>query len=145
MEETKQNKKRDEKRADVIRKTNMYMDTAVNAMTKVTEFDTKIVEANDEYLEKLRQADCSEYDILKINMDRAETETERQAIRDRMAEMKKERYIKDTENKSFYESQQTAHKKYTLQVLTSMAAVTGLVVKFRKPLMTIGKKMIAKR
>jgi len=77
-------------------------------------------------------------------MEKAETEVERQAIRDRMVEMKKERYQKDTENKEFYEKQQNNHKNYTLQILTSVAAVAG-VIKFRKPIMDIGKKLITRR
>ena len=77
-------------------------------------------------------------------MAKAESVEERQAIRDRMAEMKKERYEKDTENKSFYETQQSSHKNYTLQILGSTAIVAGLY-KFRKPLLGIGKKLISKR
>ena len=85
----KQNSKHNEIREDIIRKTNMYKDTAINAMKNVSEFDSKVIDSNDEYLERLLQADKSEYDILKENMEKAETAEERQSIRDRMAEMKK--------------------------------------------------------
>lgn len=138
-------KKQDVKRKDIIQKTNMYKDTAVNAMKNVLEFDSMAIKSNDEYLAALLLADKSEYDILKANMEKAETAEERQAIRSRMAEMKKERYIKDTENKVFYEKQQTSYKNYTLQILCSIAAVTGLAVKFKKPLMDAGKKLITKQ
>lgn len=137
--------KRDNKREDIIRNKIIYKDAAVNAMKDVTEFDTKIIESNDEYLEKLRQADSSEYDILKANMEKAESDAERQAIRDRMTEMKRERYEKDSENKEFYEKQQSGHKNYTLQVLGSVAIITGLVVKCRKPIMDMGKKLLTKQ
>ena len=138
---TSKNKKSD----DFMRKANMYRDTAVNAMKNVTEFDSKIIESNDEYLETLRQADASEYEILKDNMEKADTQEERDAIRKRMAEMKKERYEKDTENKLFYVKQQENHKNYTKQVLCSVAAVAGLVYTFRKPILDTGKKLLMKR
>lgn len=121
----------------------MYKDTATNAMKNVLEFDSEIIKSNDKYLEVLLRADQSEYDILNENMKTAETAEERQAIRVRMKEMKQERYEKDTENKAFYEKQQVNHKNYTLQILGSMAVVTGLV-RFQKPLMDIGKKLIIK-
>ena len=63
----------------------------MNALKEVTEFDSKIINLNGKYLETLNEADSNEYDILKENMAKAETEEERQVIRDRMAEMKKER------------------------------------------------------
>ena len=116
----------------------------MNALKEVTEFDSKIINSNDKYLETLNEADSIEYEILKENMAKAETEEERQAIRDRMAEMKKERYQKDTENKEFYVKQQNNYKNYTLQILASVAAVAGFI-KFRKPIMDIGKKLITKR
>ena len=138
----KQNTRNARKREDFIRKANMYKDIVINAMKDVSEFDSKVLKANDEYLDVLAQADKPEYDILNVNMEKAETAEERQAIRDRMVEMKKERYQKDTENKAFYERQQTHHRNYTLQVLGSMAVVTGLVVKFKKPIIDVGKKLI---
>lgn len=141
---TKSVSKRDKKGEDTIRNKVIYKDVAINAMKDVTEFDTKIIESNDEYLETLRQADSSEYDILKANMEKAESDAERQAIRDRMAEMKSERYKKDSENKEFYGKQQSGHKNYTLQVLGSVAVVTGLAVKYRKPIMDMGKKLLTK-
>lgn len=127
-----------------FRKASLYKDATMNALKEVTEFDSKIINSNDKYLETLNEADSIEYEILKENMAKAEMEEERQAIRDRMAEMKKERYQKDTENKEFYEKQQNNHKNYTLQILVSVAVVAG-VIKFRKPIMDIGKKLITKR
>lgn len=141
MEDTKVKRKSRE----AVHKVAMYKETAVNAIQKVTEFDSLIIASNDEYLDKLQQADSFEYEILKINMEKAETETERIAIRTRIAEMKRERYSKDAENKGFYEKQQSGHKNYTLQVLGSVAVVAGLVAKYRKPLMTAGQKLIMKR
>lgn len=137
-------KRKDMKKEESMNKRSMYVDSAKNAMKNVSEFDAKIIESNDNYLGLLAQNDKIEYDILKENMMRAETESERQEIRKRLAEMKKERYAKDTENKQFYEMQQTSHKNYTLQVLTSVAVVTGLVHKYRKPIMDFGKKLITK-
>ena len=142
---TKPVSKRDKKREDSIRNKHIYKEVAINAIKNVTEFDTKVIESNDEYLEKLRQADSSEYEILKINMEKAESNEERQAIRDRMAEMKKERYEKDSENKEFYEKQQREHKNFNLQVLGSVAFVTGLVIKYRKPIMNMGKKLLIRK
>lgn len=127
-----------------FRKASLYKDATMNALKEVTEFDSKIINSNDKYLETLNEADSIEYEILKENMAKAEMEEERQAIRDRMAEMKKERYQKDTENKEFYEKQQNNHKNYTLQILASVAAMAG-VIKFRKILLDIGKKLITKR
>lgn len=139
---TKSVSKSDKKREDTFRNKIIYKDVAINALKDVTEFDIKIIESNDEYLEKLCQADSSEYDLLKANMEKAESDAECQAIRDRMAEMKKERYEKDSENKEFYKKQQDGHKNYTLQVLGSVAVVTRLVVIYRKPIMDMGKRLL---
>lgn len=96
-------KRRFNKSEEHMRKVHVYKDTALNAMQDASEFDTTIVELNDGYMEKLREADSTEYEILKLNMEKAETAEERETIRKRMAEMDKERYAKDTENKTFYE------------------------------------------
>ena len=58
--------------------------------------------------------------------------------------MDKERYAKDTENKTFYEKQQEAHRSHNLKILGSAAIVSGLVYKYRKPLMDMGRKLITK-
>lgn len=136
---------RKNKKSDVyMRKVNMYKDTAVNAMKNVTEFDSKIIESNDEYMEKLTQADSYEYEILKENMAKADTSEERDAIRKHLAEMRKGRFEKDTENKGFCKEEQKSHKNYTKEIIGSVAVVTGLVYAFRKPLMDAGKKLISK-
>ena len=122
----------------------IYKDSAVNAMKDSLEFDKKIVESNDEYIKKLREADATEYDILKANMEKAESEEERSAIRSRLAEMNAQRYKKDTENKEFYEKQQESHRNHNLKILTTVAVITGLAYKFRKPLMNAGKALITK-
>lgn len=132
------------KAEDSIRKMTIYKDSAVNAMKDSLEFDKKIVESNDEYIKKLREADATEYDILKANMEKAEREEERSAIRSRLAEMNAQRYKKDTENKEFYEKQQESHRNHNLKILTSVAVITGLAYKFRKPLMNAGKALITK-
>lgn len=132
------------KAEDSIRKMTIYKDSAVNAMKDSLEFDKKIVESNDEYIKKLREADATEYDILKANMEKAESEEERSAIRSRLAEMNAQRYKKDTENKEFYEKQQESHRNHNLKILASVAVITGLAYKFRKPLMNAGKALITK-
>ena len=134
------------KREDKLHKMNMYKDAAKHAMDCVSNFDAKIIDANNDYLERLSQADQAEYNILMENMKNADTEEERAAIRARLKEMKKEQYTKDTENKKFYQEQQDSHKNYTLKILGSFAVVTGLVATytFRKPLMDAGKKLITK-
>jgi len=137
-------RKRNEKSETLLRKITLYKETAINAMNSEKEFGTAVIQANDGYLETLLKADETEYDILRENMAKDESAEERQAIRDRMAEMKKERYAKDTENKGFYERQEDKHKTYTLQVLGSVAIVAGVAVKFKKPLIEAGKKLISK-
>ncbi len=128
-----------------LRKMNMYKDAAKNAMDNNTAFDSKIIDANNEYLNKLCQARQPEYDILLENLKLASSEEERAEIRARMAEMKKEDYEKDTENKKFYNNQQENHKRFNLAVLGSVAVVTGhFVWKYRKPILNAGKKLITK-
>ena len=73
-----------------------------------------------------------------------ESEEERSAIRSRLAEMNAQRYKTDTENKEFYEKQQESHRNHNLKILTSVAVITGLAYKFRKPLMNAGKALITK-
>lgn len=126
-----------------LHKANIYKEAAQNAIDNVSKFDSIVVKSNEMYPEALQRADSEEYTILSENLKLADTAEERAAIRNRMVEMKKERYEKDTENKTFYENQQINHKNYTKQVLTSVAAVSGLVFMFRKPLIDAGKKFIS--
>lgn len=132
------------KNEEHMKKVHVYKETAINAMQDALQFDTTIVESNDGYMEKLKEADSTEYEILKMNMEKADSAEEREAIRQRMAEMDKERYEKDTENKEFYEKQQESHRNHNLKILGSVAVVTGLVYKFRKPIMEAGKKLITR-
>lgn len=133
------------KKETKLRKLSMYKDAAKTAMDNISAFDKKVLDINNEYLEKLCQADQAEYNILLENLKLADSEEERAAIRARMTEMKKERYQKDTENKEFCGKQQENHKHGILQIVGSVAVVTGVVAyKFRKPLMETGKKLITK-
>lgn len=132
------------KNEEHMRKVHMYKDAAVNAMKDASDFDNTIIESNEDYIEKLCQADSTEYEILKINMEKAESAEEREAIRDRMAEMDRERYYKDTENKQFFEGQQESHRNHNMKILGSIIIVSGLVYTFRKPIMAAGKSLITK-
>ena len=146
MEDKKQviSKRKANNNVDKIRKIQMFKETANNAMQDATEFDKTIIESNDEYINRLCEADAAEYELLKMNMDKAESEGEREAIRKRMAEMKQERYHKDTENIQFCERQQESHRNHNIKILGSLAVVSGLVYTFRKPLAEAGKKLITK-
>lgn len=128
-----------------LRKLNLYKDSAITAMDNISDFGKKVLDTNNEYLEKLCLADQPEYNILLENLKLTNSEDERAAIRARMAEMKKERYQKDTENKEFCDRQHENHKHSILQIVGSVAVVTGVVYKFRKPLMNVGKKLITKQ
>lgn len=130
---------------DKICKIQIFKDTANNVISDATEFDKAILESNEVYINKLYEADNAEYEILKINMEKAESEEERTAIRKRISEMQKKRYAKDTENKHFYEKQQKSHRNNSLKILGSLAVVSGLVYRFRKPFAEAGKKLISKR
>lgn len=132
------------KSEDKISKIQMFKETANNAISDATEFDKTIIKSNEEYVNKLCEADNAEYEILKLNMEKAESNEERSTIRKRMVEMQKERYAKDTENKQFYERQQENHRNHNLKILGSLAVVSGLVYTFRKPLAEAGKKLITK-
>lgn len=83
------------------KKFNVYKDTALSAIRDNTQFDTAIVKSNENYMIKLNEADKSEYELLKINMQKAGSADEREKIRNHMVEMRKERDTKDTENKAF--------------------------------------------
>lgn len=128
-----------------LRKLNLYKDSAITAMDNVSDFDKKVLDTNNEYLEMLSRADQPEYNILLENLKLADSKEERADIRARMAEMKKERYHKDTENKEFCDRQQENHKHSILQIVGSVAVVTGVIYKFRKPLVNVGKKLITKQ
>ena len=56
-----------------MKKFNVYKDTALSAIRDNTQFDTAIVKLNENYMIKLREADKSEYELLKINMQKAES------------------------------------------------------------------------
>lgn len=51
----------------------MFKDTANNVISDATEFDKAILESNEIYINKLYEADNAEYEILKINMEKAES------------------------------------------------------------------------
>ena len=128
----------------ILEKSRLFKDAATNAMDNELNFDKAIVASNDEYLSKLQDADTQEMDILRQNMDKAETPEEREAIRNRLDEMRKGRYEKDTENKRFYEAQQEKHRNFILKVLGTIAVSTGLIHTFKKPLSNWGAKFITK-
>lgn len=128
----------------VMERISLYKSTAEKAIEDSSEFDTKLVDTNSDYMDILVRADQEEYEMLKLNYEKADTPEERREIRERMKEMKRERYDKDTENKKFLEEQQNKHKNHNLQILGSLAAVTGLVYTFRKPIMKAGKTLISK-
>ena len=62
-------KRKANKNVDKIRKIQMFKETANNAMQDATEFDKTIIESNDEYINRLCEADAAEYELLKMNMD----------------------------------------------------------------------------
>lgn len=128
-----------------LHKLSLYKDSAITAMDNVSDFDKKVLDTNNEYLEMLSRADQPEYNILLENLKLADSKEERADIRARMAEMKKKRYLKDTENKEFCDRQQENHKHSILQIVGSVAVVTGVIYKFRKPLVNVGKKLITKQ
>lgn len=130
-----------------LRKLNLYKDSAITAMDNISDFGQKVLDTNNEYLEKLCLADQPEYNILLENLKLANSEDERAAIRARMAEMKKERYQKDTENKEFCDKQHENHKHSIFQIVGSVAAIAELgfiAYKFRKPLIKTSKNLISK-
>lgn len=55
---------------------------------------------------RLSKADSTEYEILRLNMEKVEADKEREAIRKVMVAMGKERAVKDIANKDFCESPQ---------------------------------------
>ena len=108
-----------------IKRAGIFKDAAIDTIKDSTAYDSMLMESNEEYMERLTKSDKEEYDILKLNMQMAESESERAAIRQAMADMRKDRVIKDTENKAFYEKQQKEHNenrggdvyKYAIQAL----------------------------
>ena len=123
------------KQNEKLKKFNVYKDTALSAIRDNTQFDTAIVKSNENYMIKLNEADKSEYELLKINMQKAESADEREKIRNHMVEMRKERDAKDTEN----------HENNNLMIIGSVAFVMGLAYKFRKPILDAGKKLITNK
>ena len=129
-----------------MRRVNIYKDSLIDAMKDSSEFDKMIIESNDEYIKKLTEADAAEYDILRMNMEKAQTPEERADIRARMTEMNEQRQKKDSENKEFYETQQENHNNYNKVLLASLAAIlTGTIYKYRKTIMNAGKTLIEKK
>lgn len=66
------------KQNEKLKKFNVYKDTALSAIRDNTQFDTAIVKSNENYMIKLNEADKSEYELLKINMQKAESADERE-------------------------------------------------------------------
>ena len=105
------------------------------------------IKSNEEYMERLTKSDKEEYDILKLNMQMAESESKRAAIRQAMADMRKDRVIKDTENKAFYEKQQKEHNENSRKILNSIfwflaiGSGVGLGVYYGRPMLMAGKRL----
>ena len=53
---------------NTIQKVNLYKDSVIKSMDKVTDFDKSVINANGEYIKNLAQADKEEYEVLKENM-----------------------------------------------------------------------------
>lgn len=129
---------------EYLKRIDIYKEAAFNVIKDSSDFDKNIILSNDLYIDKLQKADQVEYDILKVNMERADSREEREEIRKRMAEMAHERYVKDSENKNFYSNQQEQHREHNLKILGSIAVVAGVVYTFRKPIIETGKKYLLK-
>ena len=118
---------------------------AASAMEKANEFDSDVIKENSEYIKKLSEADAAEYFILLENLRMAGGEEERADIRDRMREMRKDRYEKDTENKGYSDRQQEANREHRVKIM-AIAAVTisatgGFIYKYRKPIVKAIEKI----
>lgn len=136
--------KESNKNQNLMDRINVYKATAEKAMDDSSMFDAKLMDINSDYMNILVKADQEEYNMLKINYEKADTPEERREIRERMKEMKKERYDKDSENKKFLKEQQSNHKNHNLQILGSIALVANLAYTFRKPIIKAGKSFITK-
>lgn len=136
--------KESNKNQNLMDKINVYKATAEKAMDDSSMFDAKLMDINSDYMNILVKTDQEEYNMLKINYEKADTPEERREIRERMKEMKKERYDKDSENKKFLKEQQSNHKNHNLQILGSIALVANLAYTFRKPIIKAGKSFITK-
>lgn len=108
---------------EIISEMNLSEDIAAKAMQNVHEIYSEMSRSNSEYMNKLVEADKAEYDVLVINMQKAESEEERANIRDRMKEMKKERYDMDTENKNFLKN---------LGILIICGGISAMIIISRK-------------
>lgn len=95
-----------------IKRAGIYKDAAIDTIKDSTAYDSMLMESNEEYMERLTKADKEKYDILRLNMQMTESESERASIRQVMADMRKDRVIKDTENMAFYVKLQNVNGKY---------------------------------
>lgn len=129
-----------------IKRASLYKDAAITTIKDLTAYDSMLMESNEEYMERLTRSDKEEYDILKLNMQSAESETEREAIRKALADMSKDRAIKDTENKAFYEKQQKEHNENSRKILSSVfwalaiGSGIGLGVYYGRPALMVAKE-----
>lgn len=130
-----------------IKRAGIFKDAAIDTIKDSTAYDSMLMESNEEYMERLTKSDKEEYDILKLNMQMAESESERAAIRQAMADMRKDRVIKDTENKAFYEKQQKEHNENSRKILNSIfwflaiGSGVGLGVYYGRPMLMAGKRL----
>lgn len=133
-----------------IRRSCIYKDAALNMIKDSTAYGSMLIESNEEYMEHLTKSDKEEYDILKLNMMKSESEPERELIRREMADMREARTMKDTENKAFYERQQQEHSDNSRKILNSIflaviiGSVGGVGYKYRKPILATCKSLAIK-
>lgn len=128
--------KRSPIKTEDLAKCNIYKEAATMAMRDSTAYDTMLMESSEEYMERLSKSDASEYEILKLNMQKATTPKEREAIRKALADMRKDRALKDTEHKTFCKDMQKEHndnnKKILYSVIVTLAwEVQDIVIESR--------------
>lgn len=66
------------RRQDDLSRCCVYRNAAISAMNDSTAFDSMLIESNKEYMDRLSKADSIEYEILRLNMEKAETDKERE-------------------------------------------------------------------
>lgn len=81
-----------------IKRAGIFKDAAIDTIKDSTAYDSMLMESNEEYMERLTKSDKEEYDILKLNMQMAESESERAAIRQANTESRIIRDIDMDEN-----------------------------------------------
>lgn len=128
-------------KAPILEKISMLKETVISGINSGSEVGRKIVEEKSIYRGKVTESYAPIYESLEKQLSKAESEEERREIRANMLEFKKLERDESKDYDEFAGNTQVESNDYILKCSIIVAVSAGLI-KFRKPIMNVGKQLI---